>query len=191
MKRILFITSLIVMLFALSSCIVAGGAAVGAGGTAIYDQRSLKVIATDNDIDENLYLKLAKSKEITEGSHLNFTTYRGKLLLAGQTKNEKIRGKVIAIAKKISGVQRIYNHIVIDKPSDIVVRSQDTWITTKVKTKFLGASGLKSGEFKVLTEGGTVYLMGYATHAQTDLAVTVVKSVVGVQKVVNLVDYEK
>ena len=59
-------------------------------------------------------------------------------------------------------------------------------ITAKIKTKLMNTSQLKSGQFKVVTENGIVYLMGIVSQSQEQLAINEAKTVDGVQKVVTV-----
>ena len=67
--------------------------------------------------------------------------------------------------------------------------TSDAWITTKIKSQMLATEDLKSGSIKVVTENGTVYLMGIVKHEQADIAVDIARQVSGVQKVVKIFQY--
>ena len=68
-------------------------------------------------------------------------------------------------------------------------RTNDSWITTKVKTAMLREKGLKSSHIKVVTEGATVYLRGRVSRDQADLATSVARRVGGVRMVVKIFEY--
>jgi osmotically-inducible protein OsmY len=68
-------------------------------------------------------------------------------------------------------------------------RSKDTWITTKVKANMLAEKNLNSGQIKVVTEDGAVYLMGIVTKHQSRVASDVARRVTGVKRVVTLFEY--
>jgi hypothetical protein len=53
------------------------------------------------------------------------------------------------------------------------------------------AKYLKSGQFKVLTENGTVFLMGVVSRSQAQIAVDIARRVSGVQKVVKVFEYRR
>jgi hypothetical protein len=67
-------------------------------------------------------------------------------------------------------------------------RSNDTFITGKIKASLLDQKDIFGNSFKVVTERGTVYLMGIATRRETDRATDVTRGVSGVQKVVRIVE---
>src|SRR5262249_27678907 len=93
------------------------------------------------------------------------------------------------LVNNIPHIKRIYNEVVITQPTSNMVRSKDTWITTKVVTKMLAEKGLRSTQIKVVTENSVVYLMGLVTHSQGNLAAVVASQVSGVTQVVKLFEY--
>ncbi len=62
-------------------------------------------------------------------------------------------------------------------------------MTTKVKASLIDMKTLSASAVKVVTERGTVYLMGRVTEREGGLASDVARGVSGVQKVVKLFDY--
>jgi len=65
----------------------------------------------------------------------------------------------------------------------------DSYLTTAVKTKLLGDTGLKAFDIKVITENQVVTLKGtLPTAALRDQAITVAKSVGGVKDVVSEIE---
>ena len=81
-------------------------------------------------------------------------------------------------------MSRVYNEITIRKPISLWQRSQDAWITTKVKTEMLAKKDLHSTQIKVVTENSVVYLMGMLTPQQAELATDVARRIDGVREVV-------
>ena len=72
--------------------------------------------------------------------------------------------------------------------SSITARSNDTILTSKVKASFVDAKDLHASVLKVVTERGTVYLMGRVTEREANRAAEVARGVSGVQKVVKVFD---
>ncbi|MBU0456337.1 MAG: BON domain-containing protein [Pseudomonadota bacterium] len=176
----------------LQGCIAITGAAVGATATAaVYDRRTLQAIMKDQDISTEITNQINADTDMKEESHIVVACYRGTVLLAGQAPDPAIREKVDGIARSVSGVKRIYNQITLEAPTSNLTRTSDTWITTKLKTAFLATKNLKSGQFKVVTENGIVYLMGVVSRSQADAAVQIARKVSGVQKVVKVFEYTR
>lgn len=177
--------------FSLQGCIFVVGAAAGAAGVAVvYDHRKLEQIMDDQKITNAIVDKIRADQELyTEKTHIDVTTFNHVVLLTGQTPTPALRQKVDAIAHSVQGVNRIYNEVIIKGPSSTLTRTSDSWITTKIKTQMLATKGLKSGTIKVVTENGSVYLMGIVTHDQADMAVEIARQVSGVQRVVKIFQY--
>jgi osmotically-inducible protein OsmY len=77
-------------------------------------------------------------------------------------------------------------------PNSMMTRSSDSYITTKVKASLFGIKGqedLDPTRVKVVTENGTVYLMGILYQAEADAVAVKASQVDGVQTVVKLFEY--
>ncbi len=77
-----------------------------------------------------------------------------------------------------------YEHLSISAPSSALTRASDSWITTKIKAKLIAMNEIDPGAIKVVTENGTVYLMGIVTPDQADIAFDLAESTEGVQEVI-------
>ena len=124
-----------------------------------------------------------------KGSHLVVVSYNGIVLLAGQVASEAIRLQAQQAAEKVAKVRRVHNELAIGGPISYVARTNDSWITTKVKTKLLANKDSHANRVKVVTENGVVYLLGTLPRAEADSAVDVARSVYGVQKIVKVFEY--
>lgn len=176
----------------LSGCIAVGGAAIGAAGTAVvYDRQNINATINDQNIGYNILQNLKKDSDLNAQAHIVVTCYRGTVLLAGQTPTQELKDRAANIAQQAKGVKRLYNEITIEAPSSLLTRTSDSWITTKIKTEFLAAKKLKSGQFKVVTENGTVFLMGIVSRSQANQAVNIARKVQGVEKVVKIFEYNR
>lgn len=189
LKHLLFI---ITLTCCLQGCVaVVGGAAVGTAGAAVlYDRRDMKVILDDENISYRIVRAIEVNSTIREQCHIVVSTYRGVVLLAGQAPTQELKDEIEEIAKKAGGFTKLYNEISIEGPTSNLTRSSDTWITTKIKSELLVTKHLQSGQFKVVTENGIVYLMGVVTHSQSQLATDVIREIDGVQKIVTLFQYK-
>jgi osmotically-inducible protein OsmY len=174
----------------LSGCIPAA-LVVGAtaGGAILYDQRSLKQVKKDRDATYIADKRLADNHEIAQKCHISVATYYGIMLIVGQAPTTALKQKAYQLVSNIPNVSRIYNEITIAAPTSIATRTEDTWITTKVKSKMLAQSNLHASDIKVVTEDGVVYLLGKVSHRQADLAASVARRVDGVKKVVMVFEY--
>ena len=72
-----------------------------------------------------------------------------------------------------------------------MTRSSDSWITTKVKSSLVGLDikGFDPSRVKIVSENGTVFLMGMVYHKEADGIVARTQQVSGVQRIVKLFEY--
>ncbi len=188
MKKLI---TLIAIVLCLQGCIFIAGAAVGAAGVAVvYDHRTLEKILQDQRLASDVAKKINSAPNLRDHSHISVTCFNQIILLTGEATTPELRQQAGELANSVPEVKRVYNQISITSPSSSLTRASDSWITTKIKTEMLATKGLKSGTIKVVTENGTVYLMGIVSHAQADTTVEIARAVSGVQKVVKIFQYQ-
>ncbi|MGR6783200.1 BON domain-containing protein, partial [Aeromonas veronii] len=88
------------------------------------------------------------------------TAYQGKVLLVGQSPNSELSARAKQIAMGVEGTTEVYNEIRQGQPIGLGTASNDTWITTKVRSQLLTSDQVKSSNVKVTTENGEVFLLG-------------------------------
>lgn len=122
-------------------------------------------------------------------SHLVNTSYNGIVLLAGEVPNAELKALAGQVARDVKGVKLVHNEISVMYPTPIGVRSNDSLLTSKVKSRLLIETDVPSTKVKVVTVRGVVYLLGVVTRVQADNITTSVQQVGGVQKIVRLFEY--
>ena len=190
MTRLSKILSMIFFITSLTGCIPAA-LIVGAtaGGAVVYDKRSTKTMIHDQQANESLAQLTTNAPELQRGAHITVATFNHIMLITGQTETPEQRDKVYQLATTIKNVSRIYNEITIGTPTSQWQRTQDSWITAKIKSRMLAQPGFHSTQIKVVTENGTVYLMGILSRNQADDAVDIARHVDGVKTVVKVFEY--
>jgi osmotically-inducible protein OsmY len=165
--------------------IIAGGAA--AGGAVVADRRTSGIYVED----ENIELKAVKYVETTlgENTHVNITSYNRNVLLTGEAPDDATKAKAEAFVRSIEHVRAITNEIVVGPKSSIGSRSNDTYLTSKVKTQFVTENKFQANYVKVVTENSAVYLLGIVNKAEADAAVEIARNTDGVSKVVKVFEY--
>ena len=93
-----------------------------------------------------------------------------------------------AIVQALPGVQGVVNELAVMPESGPLQRSNDSLITSKVRTRLINQNGVPSGSIRVMTERGTTYLMGRLTAQEATLATEVTRQTDGVQRVVRVID---
>ena len=190
--RMLASAALVLSCLINSACapVVVGGAAATTVSLA-HDRRTAGSVVEDNAIKARVVSALNDDSELERNSHINVSVFNGWVLLSGETPTEAFRSRAGDIARKQEKVRRLYNELTIAAPSSMMTRSSDTWITTKVKSSLVGLDieGFDPTRVKVVTENGTVFLLGLVYHAEANAAVAEAQKVSGVQRVVKLFEY--
>lgn len=175
------------MLTSLTGCIelMVGGAVMG--GVAAADRRTLGAQTEDKTIAVKGEAKLPGL--VGDAGHVNVNSFNRNVLLTGEVRDEAMRQSVEREIRAIPGVEGVTNEMIIAGPASYTSRSNDALITTKVKASLVDMKTISAASFKVVTENGTVFLMGRVTQREGTVAADVARSVSGVQKVVKLFDY--
>lgn len=173
----------------LQGCFFVGAAAGAAGIAVVYDHRKVESVVKDTHISNAIYQKIKATPELN-GVHVNVTCFNQVVLLTGEAPTPALKQKVDDIAHSVPDISRVYNQVDIMGPTSSLTHASDSWITTKIKTQMLATQDLKSGTIKVVSENGTVYLMGVVTREQADVAVDIARQVTGVQKVIRIFQYK-
>ena len=126
---------------------------------------------------------------VGNAGHVNVTSFNRKVLLTGEVRDEAMKAAVEREVANIEGVQSIVNDLEIAPVSSFSTRSNDSLITGRVKAAFVDAKDLYANSIKVVTESGTVYMMGRVTQREGQLAADVARGVNGVKRVVKVFEY--
>ena len=102
----------------------------------------------------------------------------------GQASNQDLLNQFVAKTKELKGVEKIHNQVRIKAPLSVGQISHDSWITTKVKSALLTNGELNGIKVKVITEDKEVFLLGYVSPEQADIAVDVARNISGVKQVI-------
>lgn len=174
-------------MLSLSGCvpIIAGG--VGAGILMAEDRRTSGTYLMDQEIEMKAGSTIGEN--MGEKSHVNITSFNRRVLLTGEVPNAEVRAKIEELTKAVPNVREINNELIIGEASSFASRSKDTFITTKVKTRFLDDKRFSINHVKVVTESGTVFLMGMVQFQEGNAAGEIAARTGGVEKVVKVFEY--
>ena len=179
----------LICLAALQGCV--GVAATGAafGGVAAQDRRTPGNLVDDEYIELKVLAALRADGAMASQTHVNATSFNGLVLLTGEAPGKSLRDRIVEITRGTPGVLAVQNEIALQAPSTLVVRANDTLVTGKVKLALLRDGKLNAARVKVVTERGTVYLMGLLRQHEADWATEVSRRVSGVRRVVKVMEY--
>ena len=171
---------------ALQGCFPVVAAGVGTGVAATLDRRTLGTQTEDESIEWKAGSRVGD--KLKDRGHFNFTSYNRKVLISGEVVSEEVKSEVERIVASIPNVQGVHNELVVGPSSSLSNRSNDAFITSKVKSRSIDAGKFNPLHIKVVTEAGTVFLLGMVTQAEADAAINVARTTAGVRKVVPLME---
>lgn len=143
----------------------------------------------DQTIETVAAVNIKKADPAFADSHISVVSHNGIVLLIGQTGSESLKVLAGDTVRKVQKVRKVYNELEIAGTTTALVRSSDSYITGKVKSLLMAEKDFPAGNVKVITENGTVYLMGLVTPEQATTAVNITKRAQGIQKIVKVFEY--
>ena len=162
----------------------------GAAGTALVatDRRSVGAQADDTAIELNIGQHA--SARFGDRAHISTTSYNGIVLLSGEVPDQASRDYMTEYARSVARVRSVQNELVVAPPSELGSRSNDTYLTSVVKTRFLeGKDTFSATHVKVVTDRRVVYLMGLVRRNEDEAASRIAASTGGVERVVKVFEY--
>jgi osmotically-inducible protein OsmY len=158
----------------------------GVAGTAMVasDRRTSGAQLEDESIELRAQARIRDN--LGERVHVNVTSFNRQVLLTGEVTAEKDRQAVVQLVERIENVKAVVNELAVMPMSNLSERSNDLLIVAKVKASIIDSRDLFASAFKVVTERGTVYLMGRVTQREANSATQLTRNVSGVNKVVRL-----
>ncbi len=170
---------------ALSACVplvIGGGAVVGT--LVAIDRRTTGAQVEDEGIELRAASRLREA--LGERVHVNVTSFNRQVLLTGEVPTAEDAQKVEQIVRAVENVHSVVNDLGVMPASSLSQRSNDAFITGKVRASLVDARDLSANAFKVLTERNVVYLMGRVTQREAKRAAEIARGVNGVRKVVRV-----
>ena len=165
--------------------VIVGG--TGAAVAMATDRRSSGTYVEDEGIEWKAGNRI--NERLGDKVHVNATSFNRKLLLTGEAFNEASRDEAGRIAAAVENVKEVVNDLRIAPTSTLSARGNDSYISSKVKARFVDQKDFHIQQVKVTTEAGTVFLMGLVTEKEGNAATEVARTTNGVQKVVRVFEY--
>lgn len=185
-KRVAVLLVAVSVAGALSACapLMLGGALVG--GMMASDRRTSGSQVEDEGIELRANSRI--NENLGERVHVNVTSYNRQVLLTGEVPSAQDKQLVERVVSGVENVRSIVNELDVLGSSTLSQRASDSLVTGKVKASLLDAKDLFSNAFKVVTERGTVYVMGRVTQREATRATEIISGISGVMKVVRVLE---
>ncbi len=160
---------------------------VGTGLAVSEDRRTSGTFVEDEGIE---FTSAQLIREKTAANiHVNVTSFNRNVLLTGEAPTESIKKEIEELISGVKNVRNVTNDIAVTSPSSLLTRSNDMITTTKVKGRFLDGGRFQINHVKVVTENGTVYLMGLVKRQESESASEIASSTSGVRRVVKVFEF--
>jgi osmotically-inducible protein OsmY len=152
--------------------------------------RTTGQVIEDQSIETKIKVNMKSQEPAFRNAHFDVISHNGVVLLVGQVESEALKSRATEIASQASTkIRRIHNELEVAGKTGFLARSNDTWIATKIRTLMLTSADVPSGQVRVITENGTVYLMGLISEMEGDNAANLARNVSGVNRVVKVFEY--
>lgn len=171
----------------LSGCLPMVATGIGAGTLMIVDRRTSGAYVEDEAIEWKTRSRIGD--HFGSRVNVNPTSYNRNLLLTGEVPDNAAKAEVERLATGVPNVRAVTNEVQVAGISSLASRGNDAYLTSKIKARFVEANRFSANHIKVVTEAGTVYLMGMVTRGEADAATDIARTTGGVLKVVRLFEY--
>ncbi len=160
-----------------------------AGGTALVatDRRTVGSQTEDREIQVKALSDI--SNKLPQSSHINVAVFNQRVLLTGEVPDDASKQRAGDIARGITNVDSVVNELAVQPASSFSSRANDSYLEGRVKAELISYKDISANDFKVVSERGTVYLMGLVTRQEGSTAADATSKVMGVQQVVKVYQY--
>ncbi len=156
-------------------------------GCAQAERRPAGTSFEDEAIESRAISELKTQRNATV--HVNVTAFNHHVLLTGEVPTEASKAEIEKIVSGVPNVTGISNELGVGEVLGLGARGADTLITSQVKLRLMNKSNFDTGRVKIVTENGTVYMMGLLYHSEGAAAADVASTTKGVQRVITMFEY--
>jgi osmotically-inducible protein OsmY len=186
-RRLGIVAVLLATTVAAGGCLPVAATGMAIGTLAALDRRTVGAQTEDTEIEIRGYNRMSDATKGSKG--IAITSYNRRVLLTGQVQDEASKAAAERTMREVPGVREVFNELEITSRVDFSRTANDTAITARVKAGFIEQKVLSATAVKVVTENGTVFLMGLVTQREGPAYSGVASRVSGVRRVVTLFEY--
>jgi osmotically-inducible protein OsmY len=173
---------------AIQACVpLIAATGIGAGALIIADRRSSGAYIDDESIGWKVEERIVQ--KFGSETHVNAVSYNRNVLLIGEVPDAATRAQVGRLAGEVVNVKGVVNEVVIGPASSAKSRANDTYLTSKIKARFVEANKFSANHVRVHASAGTAFLVGIVTRKEADDAAQIAATTSGVEKVVRVFEY--
>lgn len=153
-------------------------------------KRTAGALLEDQSIETKIIVNMKSQDTAFRRTNFGVHSHNGVVLIVGQVPSEQLKARATQIASAASAkIKRIHNELEVSGKTGFLSRSNDNWIATKVRTQLFADKSVPSDQIRVITENGSVYLMGIVTQQEGDSAAALTRNISGVTRVVKVFEY--
>src|SRR5258705_5090594 len=187
-STIRLVVVLVALVPVLQSCIpLLVGAGVGGGVMMAEDRRTSGTVLEDQTIEIKARNRITEKYE--EQVNISVTSFNRFVLLTGQAPTDEIKQDLPVLVLEVPNVRNVQNEIVVGGISSTTSRASDALLTSQVKGRLAQNKDVSASNVKVVSENGTVFLMGLVTRAEAETASQTAATTSGAQRVVKVFEY--
>ena len=189
-KRIAMVALCAAMVPQLQGCfplIAAGAGTAALSALSVIDRRTTGTQVEDEGIELRASNRIGE--RYGDKAHVNVTSFNRNVLLTGEVPDENSRTALEKLVLGVPNVRGTTNDVAVAGASSLTSRSNDSFLTSKVKARFVDANRFNAVHVKVVTENSVVYLLGLVTQKEADAAVEIARTTGGVRKVIKVFEY--
>ena len=184
--RIVSLLLIVLVSGSLQGCFPVVAAGVGTGIMMAQDRRTSGAYVEDQAIETKAFDRIGKQYK---NAHVNVTSFNRNVLISGEVQSEAVKAEIGSLVSGIENVRNVSNELIISGTSSLTSRSSDSLITSDVKLRLVQDKRFDADHIKVVTENGTVFLMGIVKRAEAEAATEIASLTGGVQRIVKLFEY--
>ena len=95
--------------------------------------RTLGTVLDDEKLETVALVNIRKGHPALKAAHINVVSFNGVILLTGEVSSGQLRDQAGSIVRDIHLVRQVFNEIQVQGKTSILSRTNDTWLTSKVK----------------------------------------------------------
>ena len=168
--------------------LVGGLAGLAGGGYAAAQERGVGGAVSDLQIETNVESAFAAiDPGLKDG--ITTTVYQGRVLLTGTVPTPQMKMRAVEVASRVSGIKALYDDVELAPSRATWDATNDAWITARIRSGLMLDPDIRSGNYTIDTQKGSVYLIGSArSQVELERATRTARYIPGVKRVVTYVE---
>ncbi len=158
-------------------------------GTYTGEGRTPGQIIDDGYIERAALDLIEEAHDDMKDARIKVVSMDAIVLLAGEVPSESLKTLAEQQVLKVRQVRGIHNELAVSAKPAFLARTNDSLLTSKVKTGLLGSDDVAGLRVKVVTVNHVVYLMGSLSEEEGTAAAAIASQTSGVLRVVKLFEY--